>query len=71
MTTSKTDSAVSSAQHTVKSRDTGKVYRVIRKYKHTLLVTPAWLKRGYKMTLPKTAFDLAHLLTARRKTMTK
>lgn len=57
----KTDTAAQSAKAiTVKSRETGKVYRVIREYRHTLLVTPAWLKRGYKMTLPKTAFDLTH-----------
>ena len=47
-------------QVTVRSRETGKVYRVLREYKYTILVTPAWLKRGYKMTLPKTAFDLTH-----------
>lgn len=57
----KTDSAAQSAKTiTVRSRETGKVYRVLRAYRYTLLVTPAWLKRGYKMTLPKTAFDLTH-----------
>lgn len=57
----KTDTAAQSAKViTVRSRETGKVYRVLRAYRYTLLVTPAWLKRGYKMTLPKTAFDLTH-----------
>lgn len=57
---SKTSSAAESAkQTTVKSRDTGKVYRVIREYRYTLLVTPAWLKHGYRMTMPKAAFFLS------------
>lgn len=55
----KTDSAAQSAKAiTVKSRETGKVYRVLRAYRYTLLVTPAWLKHGYKMTMPKTAFKI-------------
>ena len=57
MRRSKTDSAAESAKIiTVKSRETGKVYRVIREYRNTLMVTPAWRKHGYKMTMPKTAF---------------
>lgn len=61
MLTSKIDSAAQSAKViTVKSRDTGKVYRVIREYKYTVLVTPAWKKSGIPFTLPKTAFDLTH-----------
>lgn len=57
MTRSKTDSAALSAkQATVKSRETGKVYRVVRSYRNSLLVTPAWRKHGYKMTMPKSAF---------------
>ncbi len=56
-----TDSAAQAAKViTVRSRETGKVYRVLRAYKYTLYVTPAWLQHGYKMTLPKSAFDLTH-----------
>lgn len=55
----KTDSAALSAkQATVKSRETGKVYHVIREYRNTLMVTPAWRKHGYQMTMPKSAFIL-------------
>lgn len=58
MMTSKRQTAVSSAQAiTVRSRETGKVYRVIREYRNTLMVTPAWRKHGYSMTMPKTAFE--------------
>ena len=57
----KTDTAAQSAKAiTVRSRETGKVYRVIREYKYTVLVSPAWLKHGYKMTMPKSAFDITH-----------
>lgn len=43
MDQTKTHQAVSSAKAiTVISRDTGKVYRAIRAYHHSLLVTPAW-----------------------------
>lgn len=40
----------------VKSRDTGKPYRVIREYKHQLLVAPAWKKRGLPFTMSREAF---------------
>lgn len=55
-TSNRQTAAESAKQATVKSRETGKVYRVIREYKHTLMVTPAWRKHGYKMTMPKTDF---------------
>lgn len=57
-------------QVTVRSRETGKVYRVIREYRHVLMVTPAWRKHGYSMTLPKTAFfEFNPQPTTRSKTM--
>ena len=37
----------------VVSRDTGKRYRVIREYRYTLLVKPAWKKSGYPFTLSR------------------
>lgn len=43
-------------QVTVRSRETGKVYRVIREYRHCLMVTPADKKRATPFTLPRSAF---------------
>ena len=40
----------------VVSRDTGKRYRVIREYRHTLLVRPAWKQGGLPFTLPRECF---------------
>lgn len=57
MTTKRQTAAESAQQVTVKSRDTGKVYRVIREYRNMLLVTPAWKKSGIPFTLPKTSFE--------------
>lgn len=51
MTNKKKDSAAS-----VKSRETGKVYYVVREYKTCLLVRPSWKKGGLPFTLPKSAF---------------
>ena len=40
----------------VKSRETGKLYRVVREYNNQLLVAPAWKKHGTPFTLPRIAF---------------
>lgn len=40
----------------VRSKDTGKLYRVIREYAFTLMVTAADKKRSIPFTLPKTSF---------------
>lgn len=42
----------------VRSRETKKLYRVVKEYKYTLLVAPAWKKSGIPFTLPKTSFEL-------------
>ena len=39
----------------VKSRDTGKTYRVVREYKNLLLVVPAWKKSGHPFTIDRAA----------------
>lgn len=48
--------AESATQITVKSRETGKLYIVVREYRHSLLVRPAWKNSGLPFTLPKSAF---------------
>ena len=54
------------------SRETGKVYRVVREYKYTLMVVAAWKKSGYPFTLPKSCFcDLTHSFNSPEKNMTQ
>lgn len=51
-----TMTAKTAAPLTVISRETGKRYTVIREYRHTLLVKPAWKRGGFPMTMPREAF---------------
>ena len=41
----------------VKSRDTGKTYRVVREYKHILRVVAAWKKHGQQFTIDRSAVE--------------
>lgn len=41
----------------VKSRDTGKTYRVVREYKNLLLVVPTWKKHGQQFTIDRSAVE--------------
>lgn len=41
----------------VKSRDTGKTYRVVREYKHTIRVVAAWKKNGLPFTIDRASVE--------------
>lgn len=46
-----------SAPKIVKSRDTGKKYRVVREYKYTLRVVAAWKKNGLPFTIDRASVE--------------
>lgn len=41
----------------VKSRDTGKTYRVVREYKHTIRIVAAWKKNGIPFTIDRASVE--------------